>query len=113
MKTFNSKHSDQGFKNLDASEFESRILKDPETVILDVRTEDEYLSGHIPGAINLNVTDPSFTSEIEKLNKMKSYYVYCRGGGRSISACHLLAEDGFLKIYNLGGGIMSYNGKIE
>lgn len=112
MNTSNSTFS-KTFENLDAAEFESGILKDPETVILDVRTEEEFLSGHIPGALSLDITGGNFSSTLEKLDKMKSYYVYCRSGARSASACYVMAKTGFQKVYNLEGGIMSYEGKIE
>ncbi|HCQ29697.1 MAG TPA: rhodanese-like domain-containing protein, partial [Flavobacteriales bacterium] len=42
-----------------------------------------------------------------------SYYVYCRSGGRSASACGAMASIGFPKLYNLAGGIMSWSGEVE
>lgn len=113
MSTINISYNSRSYKDLSPAEFESRILKDPLAVILDVRTAGEFLSGHIPGAINIEVTNGSFHQAIETLDKEKSYYVYCRSGGRSAAACGLLANSGFNKIYNLDGGIMSYEGKIE
>ena len=51
--------------------------------------------------------------EIEKLNKDKSYYVYCRTGVRSANSCQLMNELGFDKVYNLIGGIVEWKGEID
>jgi rhodanese-related sulfurtransferase len=49
--------------------------------------------------------------EIGKLDKGKSYYIYCRTGVRSANSCHLMKELGFAKTYNLIGGIVDWNGE--
>jgi rhodanese-related sulfurtransferase len=50
--------------------------------------------------------------ETEKLDKNSNFYVYCRSGIRSVSACHILEQLGVNNTYNLSGGIMSWQGKL-
>lgn len=72
-------------------------------VILDVRTTDEFLQGHVPGAINIS------HDELEKkLNTLMPYrsqpiVVYCRSGRRAKLAIDMLEKAGFEKIYHLAG----------
>lgn len=101
------------YQNLSPEEFESSILKDKDAVLLDVRTEEEYSSGSIPGAINANIMGYDFLSHMNNISKDKNVYVFCRSGGRSASACMKLIQEGYQKVFNLDGGIMNYVGKIE
>jgi rhodanese-related sulfurtransferase len=73
-------------------------------VLLDVRTPAEYRSGTLPKAINVDVTAKTFADQLAKLDKSKTYFVFCRSGGRSASACSKMSREGF-KVYNLSGGI--------
>jgi rhodanese-related sulfurtransferase len=98
------------FENLKNREFQNRILANPSSVILDVRTEAEFESGRIPNSININVMDSSFMKSISTLDKSKTYFVYCRSGGRSRSACSILSQQGF-EVYNLDGGISGWTGE--
>lgn len=79
-----------------------------EGVLLDVRTPEEFADGHIPGSINIDYHGENFNAELEKLDKTKTYDVYCRSGKRSASAAEIMAEMGFKKIINLGGGIIGW-----
>ena len=79
----------------------------PDAVLLDVRTPEEYRSGHIPKAVNL----PLDRLSTGKLPAKKPVFVYCLSGGRSSQACAWLKRQGFEAI-NLGG-IHSYRGPLE
>lgn len=79
-------------------------------VIIDVRTPDEYNAGHIPGAVLLNVSDPSFATLVGKLERTRTYLVYCRSGARSIRAVDQMVDLGFSSIIHLTGGFLSWNG---
>lgn len=79
------------------------------TVLLDVRTPEEYSGGHIPNAVNINFNAPDFSAQIEKLDKSKTYLVYCRSGARSGRAATSMSEMGFQTIYTLKGGILGWN----
>jgi rhodanese-related sulfurtransferase len=99
--------------NLEQDDWRDQLNKDANAVILDVRTEDEFSEGIIPGAINIDIyKGQGFIYAIEELDKSKSYYVYCRSGGRSGQACSIMSQLGFEKAYNLLGGIMNWEGEV-
>lgn len=80
--------------------------------IIDVRTPGEYTSGHIPDAKLLNLMDPSFRNKVTQLNPEKTYYVYCRSGSRSMTACRVMAEAGLKNLYNVKFGLMGWQGPL-
>jgi rhodanese-related sulfurtransferase len=77
------------------------------SVLLDVRTPSEFLSGHIDKAINIDFENKIFLSEIKNLDVNKTYFVYCRSGSRSGQAISLMKANGIKNIYELQGGIVS------
>ena len=77
-------------------------------VVIDVRTPDEFASGHLPNAININFESGNFDQEISTLDKSKTYAVYCRSGNRSGQATAKMAKAGFKNIYDLDGGIIDW-----
>ncbi len=84
------------------------------SVILDVRTAEEFESGHIEGALNIDIRGgEDFFASIEALDKSKSYFVYCRSGARSGQACQLMSQLGFSAVYNLDGGVLAWQGDLE
>lgn len=74
--------------------------------IIDIRTPEEFASGHIDGAININFFDKTFLNQISKLDKSEPIYMYCRSGSRSRSASKKVSNLGFEKVYDLQGGII-------
>ena len=74
-------------------------------VILDVRTAQEYVLGHLDGSINLDFKSPSFSDLIARLDRDKAYLLYCRTGRRSARAVMLMSSLGFKELYNLTQGI--------
>tara|TARA_R110000868_G_scaffold26102_6_gene101027 strand:- start:656 stop:964 length:309 start_codon:yes stop_codon:yes gene_type:complete len=95
-------------KDLDANTFREKIKSDETAVIIDVRTPEEEVEGTINGALNINLMESSFPAKIMDLDKSKTYYVYCRSGGRSATACQFMEKNG-LTAYNLKGGIQAWN----
>ncbi len=77
-------------------------------VVLDVRTPEEFASGHIEGAINIDYNSERFKSEIGKLDKNKSYLVYCRTGRRTSGAVKIMTQLGFNRIYTIKGDIVEW-----
>ena len=73
--------------------------------IIDVRTPDEFDSGHLENATNLNYRADNFSDEINNLDKDKTYLIYCAVGGRSSGALTVMGELGFMEVYNMLGGI--------
>ncbi|AOZ97997.1 rhodanese [Flavobacterium palustre] len=99
--------------NLTQEDWIAQLEEDENAVILDVRTEDECDEGIIPNAINIDIhKGQGFISEIEKLDKSKNYYVYCRSGARSAKACEIMNELGFENAYNLLGGMLDWDGEV-
>lgn len=84
------------------------LTKDKNTLLIDIRTKEEFEEKHIKNAINIPLHDLMYNiDEIEDF-KEKNIIVYCRSGHRSITACNLLELEGFNNIYNLKYGILSY-----
>ncbi len=76
--------------------------------ILDVRTPEEYESGHIPGACLVDFNSPDFAAQVEKLPKNDRYLLYCRSGKRSAKAATLMHEKGFSDVTDMNGGLEAW-----
>tara|TARA_A100000164_G_scaffold323265_1_gene306985 strand:+ start:518 stop:850 length:333 start_codon:yes stop_codon:yes gene_type:complete len=76
--------------------------------IIDVRSHEEYMQGHIPGAQNIDVRAETFITEIQELSKSDTLLVYCRSGRRSLYAAQVMVSFGFKKIYDLDGGFLNW-----
>ena len=77
-------------------------------VVLDVRTPEEFESGHVEGAININYNSENFVEELNKLDKTKSYLVYCRTGRRSSDTVSVMTKQGFGELYRIDGDISKW-----
>jgi len=92
----------------------SQLKEDTQSVVLDVRTLDEVSEGVIPGAIHLDIfMGQGFLDGLEKLDKSKNYFVYCRSGNRSGQACAIMQSVGFETANNLVGGFMEWTGDTD
>ena len=99
--------------NLTQEDWVLQLEADENSVILDVRTEDECNNGVIPNSINIDIyLGQEFMEQLETLDKTKNYYVYCRSGVRSANACEAMNTLGFENAYNLLGGILEWNGDV-
>lgn len=97
----------QNFESLDAEAFE-KVISDTSVVRLDVRSIDEYASGHIAKAINIDVMKDDFTTKATSLlPKDKTIALYCRSGRRSKKAAGILVENGY-KVIELNSGISGW-----
>ena len=81
---------------------------DENNVLLDVRTPEEFQEGNIPNSVNYDYNSAEFESLIGDLDKEKTYYVYCKSGGRSAKASAKLQEAGFKRVVNLKDGYSSF-----
>ena len=100
-------------ENLDAESFKTKIADDIDAVLLDVRTPMEHRMERIPNSISIDISSPMFIHEVEKLNKNKRYYVYCRSGYRSFHAGNYMLKVGFEEVYHLQPGIIGWQGEKE
>lgn len=98
---------------LGGNEFLSLSSKTADSIIIDVRTPEEFNAGHIDTSINVDFENPNFKSEIAKLDKDKTYFIYCRSGNRSGQALDIMKQEGINKIYDLQGGIVSNTNSIK
>lgn len=99
--------------DLSQEEWVEQLQNDANAFILDVRTEDEVSDGFIPNAKHIDIyLGQGFIDELQKLDKRKNYYVYCRSGNRSGQACAILNTLGFENTYNLEGGFMNWEGEV-
>ena len=94
-------------ESVNANEFEHQIHS-RQVQLVDVRTLEEYASGHIVNAINIDVQKNDFPQEASKrLKKNVPTYVYCRSGKRSMEAADILCKEGY-QVVNLRGGIKEW-----
>ena len=77
-------------------------------VILDVRTPQEYASGHLENTVNIDYNSPTFQDSLASLDKNKTYLVYCQTGNRSSKAIELMKKLDFAKVFNMVGGIVEW-----
>lgn len=89
---------------LDAKSF-ADLIAEPDVVVVDVRTPEEFASGHIEDALLINIGSPDFAEQIGKLDQSKTYALYCRSGNRSGQALSAMRKAGFGNVHHLGGGI--------
>jgi rhodanese-related sulfurtransferase len=104
---FKKLFSNKGYRNLRFTEFLAEYRATPGAVLLDVRTPGEVAAGKLKNALNIDFRNPSFDAKIEKLDREKSYFLYCRSGVRSANACKKMHKMGFTKLVNLSGGYIS------
>ena len=81
-----------------------QAAQSPGTVILDVRTPEEFNAGHVQGAINIPVEYADFAERITTLDPAGTYAIYCRSGNRSAVATAQMSGMGYLHLYDLDGG---------
>jgi len=87
------------------------MLKVEEVRLIDIRTPEEYKGGHIPGAINIDFRDKNFEKLMSKVDKTKPIAIYCGYGRRSSKCSEYMKKAGFIKIYDLDGGIIKWKFK--
>ena len=101
------------YENISPAEAKSRMDAHPEVVIVDVRRPDEFVTGHIPGAINVPLADIQ-DGNIPPcmVDKNAVYLIYCRSGVRSVTAAVALEKMGYTHLANFGG-ILDWPYEIE
>lgn len=91
---------------------EMQTLIDTKDVqLVDVRTSEEHKEGYIEHSQNIDFNSPTFDEDISKLDKSKPVILYCKGGRQSAQCAKKLLEAGFIKIYELEGGITQWKFK--
>lgn len=91
-------------ETVDAAGF-VQLVNTPGVVVLDVRTPAEFASGHLEGAVNIDIESQDFATRVGELDRSVTYAVYCRSGNRSAAALTVMKELGFTGLHHLAGGI--------
>ena len=99
------------FKQPDVNQGVKEFKRTSGAVLLDVRTPEEYRSGHIPGSKNIPLQTIDRVDSVAE-NKDTALYVYCQSGARSRQASGMLKQMGYTNVNNIGG-IAAYAGKVE
>lgn len=101
------------YTDIKPQEFKEKIENESNAFLLDVRAPVEAAINKIEGSTLINFNDgATFIEEVAKLDKDKTYLIYCRSGNRSGRACAYMAEQGFDKLYNMAGGMMAWENEF-
>jgi rhodanese-related sulfurtransferase len=91
---------------ISVSDARAMIQSSPNLLIIDVRTPEEYVQGHLKGAINILLSD--LPLRIAALDRNRPILVYCKTGVRSAEASSFLVRAGFTHVYSMEGGITEW-----
>lgn len=92
-------------KTVSVKEFK-KLLEDNNGILIDVRSSEEFAEERIEGAANIDVQCDDFRERLHNLSRNIPYFVYCNSGKRSLEAMKIMNSEGFIKVYNLKGGIL-------
>ena len=93
---------------ISAHDFDEMIKLDKSSIIIDVRTPEEFNKGHLRNSLNVNWFDDNFDDNIDIFSKDLPVFVYCLSGGRSAKANEKIRSLGFKNVYELDGGILEW-----
>ena len=93
---------------LTVAEF-AQLIEEKSVQLIDVRTASEFNDGAIKNSINIDYYEDNFKENMLQLDKNKPLAIYCRSGGRSGKAAKMLKELGFMEVYDLKGGYLSWS----
>lgn len=99
-------------QNVTAEEARDLLSIDSAPQVIDLRTPEEFATGHIDGAVMIDFKSPDFKTELAKLDTSKEYIFHCKSGARSTQSLDTWEELGFGKIHHLNGGILSWTGNL-
>lgn len=109
--TFSCTDTNQNEIKVVSPEEMKTLLEIEDVQLVDVRTPDEYKTGYIEYSQNINFLSSTFEEDIINLDKTKPVLVYCKSGKRSAKCSKKLKAAGFVKIYDLEGGIAKWKYK--
>ena len=100
--------NDISSQRVSAEDFYTKLVDDNSSIIIDVRTPEEFSKGHLRNALNINWFDENFESQLEILSRERPVFIYCLSGGRSAKALDKISGMGFKNSYELDGGILEW-----
>lgn len=95
-------------KVISVKKFEKKASHPNKNQVIDIRTPDETKEGHLEGALFVDFLADDFLEEIEKLDKNKTYLIYCRSGNRTKRAGVKMKQAGFKKVFMMEGGYTAW-----
>lgn len=96
-----------GYENVDIKTYSADYASDGiDHTLVDVRTKNEYMQGHLPNAVNIPLNE--LGDHIGKIPQDKPVVVVCASGNRSKSGASKLVDAGFTNVFNLKGGTMTW-----
>lgn len=99
------------WKNITADEVKRRLQAGERLNLIDVREEEEFASGRIPGSRSVPLSRLPLVWQDLDLNQ--EAILICRSGNRSGQACEYLSAQGFSRLYNMEGGLLNWTGDLE
>ncbi len=90
-------------KKISPEAAKEQMDKNKNSILLDVRTEEEYEEIHIPESILIPLDTLEASAEEQMIDKSIPIFIYCRSGRRSVTAAQILLELGYTEVYDLGG----------
>lgn len=99
----------QSVKTINSTDVGALLQKNNKIVVLDVRTPGEFNSGHLKGAINIDLHQSDALNRISKLDKNATYLVYCRTKNRSGVVVNNMIQNGFKDVYQMMDGMVGWN----
>ncbi len=89
------------------------LIAKGDVVVLDVRTPQEYQSGHVAGARNVDFKAPDFEARLAALDRTQTYLVHCASGRRSTASLATFEKLNFTSIVHLDGGMQAWQSAGE
>lgn len=103
-----SLHAEETPKIVTAEEAAATLKTRKDITVLDLRTPDEFKSGHIAGARNIDFLGDDFAQQIAALDKSKTYLIHCAGGGRSTQAVAEFQKQKIGDVLHLKSGLSAW-----
>ncbi|MCB0666887.1 MAG: rhodanese-like domain-containing protein [Saprospiraceae bacterium] len=98
--------------NLSPEEFRETFLRENNGILIDVRTREEWNTGSLPNAMHIDYLAEGFLDILEKLDREKAYFIFCRTGRRSLRTSILMKNWGFTDLRNLDGGLSAWEQRL-
>jgi rhodanese-related sulfurtransferase/Fe-S cluster biogenesis protein NfuA len=99
------------YNTVPAQELDGYLIKKPNALVLDVRTDGEWKQGHIEGAMHISINE--LEQRLGQLqDKDREILVICEHGPRAAAACHILLHHGYTNVANVAGGYSTYTGQL-
>lgn len=97
-----------GYHEIKSKKAHDLLQKHKELIVLDIRTEREYVAGHIQKAKHIDYYERDFSDKLKKLDRKKPYLVHCASGGRSGKSMKIFKDLGFTRIYHMNDGFKGW-----